>query len=65
MAIVITAVKKSFLRIKEDEFFGAIALGILIYSIASFVNISQIITMPYIFILISLAGIKPAKRNNK
>lgn len=65
MAIVITAVKKSFSRIKEDEFFGAIALGILIYSIASFVNISQIITMPYIFILISLAGIKPAKQNNK
>ncbi len=61
MAIVISAVWKSFSRRKEDEFFGAIALGILIYSIASFVNISQIITMPYIFILISLAGIKSAK----
>lgn len=61
MAIIITAVWKSFSRTKEDEFFGAIALGILIYSIASFVNISQVITMPYIFILISLAGIKSAK----
>lgn len=64
MAVVITAVCKSFSRTKEDEFFGAIALAILIYSIASFVNISQIITMPYIFILISLAGIQSAKRKS-
>lgn len=60
MAVIITAVKKSFSRTKEDEFFGAIALAIVIYSIASFVNISQIITMPYIFILISFAGIQSA-----
>lgn len=61
LVVVAAAIKKSFARTKEDEFFGAIALGILIYSIASFVNISQIITMPYIFILIALAGIKSAK----
>jgi len=62
IALLITAAKKSFSRAEENPFFGAVGLGIITYSAASFVNISQIITMPYIFIFISLAGLRFEKK---
>ena len=51
---VINCIKKS----SSDYFYGAIGLAIISYAAMAFVNISQPITMPFIFLLISFANLR-------
>lgn len=58
IAILIISVIKCFQRSKRDAFFGAVGLAIIAYSSMAIVNISQPITMPFIYLLIAFANLR-------
>jgi len=56
IAILAVSVIKCFRKHKTDAFFGAVGLAILSYCGMAAVNISQPITMPFIYLLIAFAN---------
>lgn len=58
LAILILSIIKCFRKRRTNAFFGAVGLAILAYSCMAAVNISQPITMPFIYLLIAFANQK-------
>ncbi len=58
LAILILSIIKCFRKRRTNAFFGAAGLAILAYSCMAAVNISQPITMPFIYLLIAFANQK-------
>lgn len=58
ISILVVSVIKCFRKRKIDAFFGAVGLAMLAYSGMAVVNISQPITMPFIYLLIAFANQK-------
>ena len=58
LLLVLFSVIRCFRRRQENAFFGAAGIAILAYSAMAFVNISQPITVPFLFLLIGFANIK-------
>ena len=58
LLLVLFSVIRCFRRRQENAFFGAVGIAILAYSAMAFVNISQPITVPFLFLLIGFANIK-------
>lgn len=56
ISVIVFALKKCFEKCKEDILFGAIASAIIAYVVQSMVNITQPITTPILFVLISMAA---------
>lgn len=58
IAVLIISVIKCFQKRSTDAFFGATGLAIIAYSGMAAVNISQPITMPFIYLLIAFANLR-------
>lgn len=58
IGILVLSVIKCFHRRFENAFYGAVGLAIISYSAMAAVNISQPITMPFIYLLIAFANTK-------
>lgn len=58
IGVVLMSILRCFKRQKENVFFGAVGLGILSYSAMAVVNISQPITVPFLYLLVAFANIQ-------
>lgn len=58
LSLLILSIIKCFRKRKTNVFFGAVGLAMLAYSCMAIVNISQPITMPFIYLLIAFANHK-------
>lgn len=56
ISIVAVSIKNAMACAKKNHLYGAVAAGILVYFLCGMVNITQNITAPYIYILISIAN---------
>ncbi len=48
-------------KINKDPFYGGVFIALLSYATMAFVNISQPITMPFVFLLIAFANVEEAE----
>lgn len=59
IGMLLVSIIKCFKKRYEDAFYGAVGLAIIAYSAMALVNISQPITMPFLYLLIAFANTKP------
>lgn len=64
LGMLITSIIKCFKKCKSERFYGAVGLAVITYSAMAIVNISQPITIPFLFLLLSIANSNMQKRTS-
>jgi hypothetical protein len=58
LALLIFSIIRCFQKRQTEEFYGAVGLALISYAAMAVVNISQPITMPFLFLMIAFANRK-------